>query len=51
MPDSITGDVALQENLESVNTQDLYPSLDSLNQLGAVPWRVNNGVSIVFIIN
>lgn len=30
--------------LESCPPEDLYPSLDSLNQLGAVPWKINHKV-------
>lgn len=31
--------------IEKMLPQNLYPSLDALNQLGNVPWKVNNDVS------
>jgi hypothetical protein len=30
--------------LKKTPVQQLYPSLDSLNQLGSVPWMVNESV-------
>lgn len=32
-----------------MNIQDLYPSLDSLNQLASIPWKVNTDVLDVII--
>lgn len=33
------------ERINSIPTQNIYPALDSLNQLASVPWRVNTDVS------
>ncbi|GLG94679.1 DNA-directed RNA polymerase [Gryllus bimaculatus] len=35
--------------MEKCKPNDLYPSLDALNQLGSVPWEVNNPVLDVVI--
>ncbi|XP_034243849.1 DNA-directed RNA polymerase, mitochondrial [Thrips palmi] len=43
-PETRIGAEALEENYLSVPTEQLYPSLDSLNQLGSVPWKINNPV-------
>lgn len=43
-PDARIGADALNENLQTVPTEHLYPSLDALNQLGSVPWMINNPV-------
>lgn len=32
------------DQIDKSSIADLYPSLDSLNQLGSVPWTVNGGV-------
>jgi len=37
--------VAQWKILEKTKVNDLYPAFDSLNQLGAVPWVVNQEVS------
>lgn len=41
-------DQALQQRqrLKEAPSEQLYPSLDSLNQLGSIPWQVNTPVSI-----
>lgn len=33
--------VAQKQRLEEADPRNIYPSIDSLNQLTAVPWRVN----------
>ncbi|KAL3272879.1 hypothetical protein HHI36_014339 [Cryptolaemus montrouzieri] len=33
-----------KQKMKSTNIQNLYPSLDSLNQLAAVPWKVNTKI-------
>lgn len=38
------GQDVLMENLLSVSAEQLYPTLDALNQLGSVPWKINNAV-------
>lgn len=42
-------DQALQQRqrLKEAPSEQLYPSLDSLNQLGSIPWQVNTPVSIL----
>ncbi|XP_075153749.1 mitochondrial RNA polymerase [Haematobia irritans] len=37
------------ERINSMNPQNIYPALDSLNQLASVPWRVNTDVLDVII--
>ncbi|XP_055593098.1 DNA-directed RNA polymerase, mitochondrial isoform X2 [Uranotaenia lowii] len=32
------------ERIANVKKQDMYPTLDSLNQLGSIPWRINEGM-------
>ncbi|KAJ8965991.1 hypothetical protein NQ314_003788 [Rhamnusium bicolor] len=41
--------IAQQQRLVEVGDQQLYPSLDSLNQLAAVPWKVNQKVFDVIL--
>ncbi|KAK3917409.1 DNA-directed RNA polymerase, mitochondrial [Frankliniella fusca] len=43
-PESREGEDLLKENLNSVTAQQLYPCLDSLNQLGSIPWTINKPV-------
>lgn len=43
-PESRVGEEVLDENIISVPTQQLYPCFDSLNQLGSIPWKVNQPV-------
>jgi len=33
-----------RHRLEQCPSEDLYPSLDSLNQLGSIPWKINQSV-------
>ncbi|XP_013107948.1 DNA-directed RNA polymerase, mitochondrial [Stomoxys calcitrans] len=37
------------ERINSMNPQNIYPALDSLNQLASIPWRVNTDVLDVII--
>lgn len=37
------------ERINSMNPQNIYPALDSLNQLASVPWRVNTDVSKMYL--
>ncbi|XP_005175249.2 DNA-directed RNA polymerase, mitochondrial [Musca domestica] len=37
------------ERINSMNPQNIYPALDSLNQLASVPWRVNTDVLDIII--
>lgn len=32
------------DRINSMPTQNIYPALDSLNQLASIPWRVNTDV-------
>ncbi|KAK9883720.1 hypothetical protein WA026_001908 [Henosepilachna vigintioctopunctata] len=41
--------VSQKQKLENTNTQKLYPSFDSLNQLAAVPWKVNKQILEVIL--
>ncbi|KAJ8923365.1 hypothetical protein NQ315_001923 [Exocentrus adspersus] len=38
-----------KQKLERVGPQQLYPSLDSLNQLAAIPWKVNKKILDVIL--
>ncbi|XP_055917453.1 DNA-directed RNA polymerase, mitochondrial [Eupeodes corollae] len=37
------------QRIKDANPQDLYPALDSLNQLASIPWRVNTDILDVII--
>ncbi|XP_037957761.1 DNA-directed RNA polymerase, mitochondrial [Teleopsis dalmanni] len=37
------------ERIDNLNPQHMYPSLDSLNQLASIPWRVNTDILDVII--
>jgi DNA-directed RNA polymerase, mitochondrial len=37
------------DRLKDANPQDLYPALDNLNQLGAVPWVINKPILDILI--
>lgn len=37
------------QRINDANPQDLYPALDSLNQLASIPWRVNKDILDVII--
>lgn len=41
--------VAQKQKLSDVGSQQLYPNLDALNQLGSVPWKVNQKVLDVIL--
>lgn len=38
------------ERMNQTNEENLYPAIDSLNQLASVPWKVNEDVSFLFFI-
>lgn len=35
--------------MKNTPTEQLYPALDSLNQLGSIPWRINQPVLDILI--
>lgn len=37
------------QRIKDANPQDLYPALDSLNQLASIPWRVNTDILDVIV--
>lgn len=44
-----TSAVAQKQQLVKVGRQQIYPSLDALNQLSSVPWKVNNKILDVIL--
>lgn len=38
------------ERINSIHPQNIYPALDSLNQLANIPWRVNTDVRIYTLL-
>lgn len=40
---------AQKQRLEETSSNDIYPSLDSLNQLACVPWKVNKNILDVIL--
>lgn len=41
--------LAQKQRLEESNPNHLYPSLDALNQLACVPWKVNTEILDVIL--